>query len=195
MRLRIHSYYELYCSLSVFSSDLILCFCYFYCFTHSTKWLMSDTNLNKHLSWNVRHAESSDITISLLPEIEKRHVLLPRPLCWLSSFASLNLPLEALDSLLTLQPSAAVAPAWQFVLQVFRTLARLRYVPSCLGWMETSPWILIKPVTFMFLRCAARDSVLFSGQMNAVLWGWWFPLGGENHINITLTIQTAKNTD
>lgn len=71
-------------------------------------------------------------------------------LCWSSFFTSLNVPLEALDSLLILQQSTAVAPIGNF-LQLFWTLAD--YITSTLVlWKrKLPPWILIKLVTFVFV--------------------------------------------
>lgn len=118
--------------------------------------------------------------------------MLPRPLCWLSSFASSNLPLEALDTLLTLQPSAAVAPTRQFVLQVFRTLADYDTSPLVLSEWKLLPEYLLN----LWPSCFSTgcSSLYPAGQMNAVLLGHWFPSGGKKRININLTIQTATKT-
>ena len=108
--------------------------------------------LNEHLSWNVRHAESTAAaTISLLPRIKKT--------CFAAAATLLIVVLRLLESAsrgswlfvdtaakCCRGPHLAICPA-----SVSNT-GRLRYVPSCLVWMETSPWILIKPATLMFLR-------------------------------------------
>lgn len=152
------------------------------CFTHLKIWLMS-----LPLSWNVRHAETSNTTMSLLPKM-KRTCFAAAATLLIVSFASLNLPLEALDSLLTLQPSAAEAQLGNLSCNCFEKHGRLRYVPSCFVWMETFPWILINPVTFMSLYWLLQSLSCF-----LVKWMQFYEdsdfhrEGGKNHMNINLT--------
>ena len=120
---------------------LCLLFCLFYSF--------------KPLSSNVRHAERSDSTTSLLPQIKRT--------CFAAAATLLIIVLRLLESaswgswfLVDSAAEHCCGPRLAICLATVLTTGGLRYVPSCLHWMETSPWILIKPVTFVFLGWLLR---------------------------------------
>ncbi len=103
---------------------------------------MSDTNLNKPMSWNVRHAERSITTICLSPKVKRT--------CFAAMATLLIVVLPLLESaswgswfFVDTAAKCCCGPSWQFVLQLFRTLVNYDTSPLVLSGWELLPEYLL----------------------------------------------------
>lgn len=137
---------------------------FFVCFTHFKKWLTSDTNLNKPLSWNVQHAERSITAVSLLPKMKRT--------CFAATVTLLIVVLRLLESaswgswfFVDTAANCCRGPSWQFVSQLFRTLADYDTSPLVLPEWKLLPEYLLNlwPSCFS-TACSSCCPVFWSNE-------------------------------